>query len=615
MGEEKMSSLQATSNPHTEQGFDEPLSDPTGDLLDMDEHAEALARYIQQHEHQLPFTVGIFGEWGEGKTTLVRFLRHHLSRAERYSPDHPIKFVSFSAWAYTTSEKLWRAMILEIAQVLYKQKQAGAAGNGEEIQVKPPAEPNGWLPSIGRFLTGDAFVLRDSLPERNEYEDKVRELASTDFGKITRRTPNTELNQQATIAAVVNSALAVLGTVSPLVAGLRSLFGLEPKIDAANLMQTEAGESSSNAIEALPRFQQIFREMLDEKAKDEPVYVFIDDLDRAQPDVALDIMESVRIALSEVRCIFIIAVDESLISQGLRLRYKELFANESSGAFANKGQDYLEKIIQFRMRVPPRTAEQTQRLIAAEFPHWMPAGDIIQSIAGNNPRRVKQYCQRLRFQDMIGLSPFTLGAGHAEEVLAAAPEPGPARALNAGATISGNREPEIVYLARKLRESFDEHGLNNLFLTIGEDRNEYPPNLGDRIEKLLLVLQKKGMINELKDAMLGMQPDLFRDVSAPQSQAGPTPANTWHTKEPEIVYLARKLRESFDEPALNNLFLTIGEDRNEYPPNLGDRIEKLLLVLQKKGMINELKDAMLGMQPDVFDDADDSSTDVQYKDV
>jgi len=60
--------------------------------------------------------------------------------------------------------------------------------------------------------------------------------------------------------------------------------------------------------------------------------------------------------------------------------------------------------------VPPRTPEQTQRLIAAEFPHWTAAGDIIQGIVGNNPRRVKQYCQRLSFQNMIGSTPFTLGS-------------------------------------------------------------------------------------------------------------------------------------------------------------------------------------------------------------
>jgi hypothetical protein len=226
---------------------------------------------------------------------------------------------------------------------------------------------------------------------------------------------------------VVSGALSVLGTVSPLAAGIRSFIGWEPKLSSAQANESEAEDEGEVApgddAGALARFQKIFRQILDAKEGNGPVYVFIDDLDRAQPDVALDIMESIRIALSEGDCVYIIAVDERLIAQGLRLRYRELFAKEEDLAIAAKGQEYLEKIIQFRTRVPPRTPEQTQRLIAAEFPHWTAAGDIIQSIVGNNPRRVKQYCQRLSFQNMIGSTPFTLGSAPELETPAAAAQP------------------------------------------------------------------------------------------------------------------------------------------------------------------------------------------------
>src|SRR5437879_73262 len=112
-----MSSRLVNSKPTSERAIDEPLSDPSNDLLEMNQHAKALAGYIRQIG-KLPFTVGIFGEWGEGKTTMVRFLSHHLASNPDGTPAKPIKFVTFSAWPYTTSEKLWRALILEIAAVL-----------------------------------------------------------------------------------------------------------------------------------------------------------------------------------------------------------------------------------------------------------------------------------------------------------------------------------------------------------------------------------------------------------------------------------------------------------------------------------------------------------------
>ena len=247
-------------------------------------------------------------------------------------------------------------------------------------------------------------------PPLSDFDKLVKELDRTDYGKISKRTPSTTTDQEAMMSAVVSGALTVLGTVSPLAAGIRSFIGWEPKLNAAQATETAEEEATSEDVEALPRFQKLFREILEAKAGTDPVYVFIDDLDRAQPDVALDIMESIRIALSEGDCVYILAVDERLIAQGLRLRYRELFAKEEDAAIAAKGQEYLEKIIQFRTRVPPRTPEQTQRLISAEFPHWTAAGDIIQGIVGNNPRRVKQYCQRLSFQNMIGSTAFTLGS-------------------------------------------------------------------------------------------------------------------------------------------------------------------------------------------------------------
>jgi len=392
-------------------GPDEPLTDPSSDLLDINDDALALANYIRAQEKELPFTVGIFGEWGEGKTTMVRFLEHHLTNLKKdeskaKKDNKEIKFVTFSAWPFTTSEKLWRGLILKITKVMFgcdPETNSGGVKHNDAI-AQPKPNSNKWATRVSTFLRNDFFK-----PPLSEFEQFVKELERTDYGRISKRTPTDEVDQETMINAVVAGALTVLGTGVPFISGLSELLGVRPKPDGRTQAQTQEGSTA----DALREFRELFGDMLKRKAKGEAVYVFIDDLDRAQPDVALDIMESIRIALDNVDCVFIIAVDETLISQGLRLRYKELFAEEKkdnlSNTLASKGQEYLEKIIQFRTRVPPRTAEQTKRLIAAEFADWTPAGDIIQTIANNNPRRIKQYCQRLIFQKDLGSS-FILGS-------------------------------------------------------------------------------------------------------------------------------------------------------------------------------------------------------------
>jgi hypothetical protein len=64
--------------------------------------------------------------------------------------------VTFSAWPYTTSEKLWRALILEIARVLYH---VPKETEEQEEPDKSKAESNTQRPDLfaklSAFLHGD----------------------------------------------------------------------------------------------------------------------------------------------------------------------------------------------------------------------------------------------------------------------------------------------------------------------------------------------------------------------------------------------------------------------------------------------------------------------------
>lgn len=503
-------------NSNQKKGLDEPLTDPTNDLLDVDQHARALANYIREQEKQLPFTVGIFGEWGEGKTTMVGFLEHHLRELRKNESQQEIKFVTFSAWPFTTSEKLWRALILKIAKDLFADEAKAAEEKQKQLQEKvEPQHSNSWWDRMSHFLSNDFFPQKDPPPPLSEYEKFLKRLEETDFGRISKRTPTKQVNEEAMMSAVVNGALTVLGTMSPLISGLRGLFG--PKIDVEQVNKAQTDESSTEAVEALPGFRQVFAEMLDAKTeKGEAVYVFIDDLDRAQPDVALDIMESIRIALNmnEARCVFIIAVDETLISQGLRLRYRDLFAEVNKAgqleALANKGQEYLEKIIQFRTRVPPRTAEQTKRLIAAEFPYWTPAGDIIQTIANNNPRRIKQYCQRLSFQNDVG-STFILGsAGEEAETLEAPVVPRTEGTPPQVPYIPPGGSKDVVLLPRLMTEQLGEAEIRRLFLSFEQPFAEVPGrDVLEKAESFVARVSREGKLFQLRDAIRSLKTDFY----------------------------------------------------------------------------------------------------------
>ena len=95
--------------------FDAPLENPDHDLLGVVPYAQKLAEFISTVTP--PFTIGIYGEWGSGKTSFVNFVHHFLSTSSKL-PE--VVFVRFSAWPHKTADTLWRALLLCVAKELFK---------------------------------------------------------------------------------------------------------------------------------------------------------------------------------------------------------------------------------------------------------------------------------------------------------------------------------------------------------------------------------------------------------------------------------------------------------------------------------------------------------------
>jgi hypothetical protein len=210
-----------------------------------------------------------------------------------------------------------------------------------------------------------------------------------------------EVNQQAAFRAILNTALSAIGSVSPLLAGLRGFLGLNQDIKLSEIVQEQKNEEAQEDLDSIQKLKDALTRLFEVQAKDKLVFVLVDDLDRCLPDVALDLLEAIKIFFEDVECIFLVAADKNLIGQGLRLRYKDLFdqgdPQKTEELLTRKGDEYFEKIVQFGVRVPPRTPKQVHKFISAQYPKWMPATDIITSAVGNNPRRLKQYCNLLSF--------------------------------------------------------------------------------------------------------------------------------------------------------------------------------------------------------------------------
>jgi hypothetical protein len=108
--------------------------DPTDpDRLNRDAEAIALAEMITARSVRPPLAVGLFGDWGEGKSHFLGRLSHHVQElAARADPEDQLTFsgvrqVRFNAWHYAEAD-LWASLVSE----LFTQLLAGTHEPGEE---------------------------------------------------------------------------------------------------------------------------------------------------------------------------------------------------------------------------------------------------------------------------------------------------------------------------------------------------------------------------------------------------------------------------------------------------------------------------------------------------
>lgn len=113
----------------------------------------------------------------------------------------------------------------------------------------------------------------------------------------------------------------------------------------------------------------------------------IDDLDRLEPERAVEIMEALKTFLNVPNCIFILAIDFNVVLRGVRKKYGDDFTED-------KGRAFFDKIIQVPFNLPVGAYSlnnYVKRFVSnlsdADQDFYM---RILQTTVGNNPRSIKR---------------------------------------------------------------------------------------------------------------------------------------------------------------------------------------------------------------------------------
>lgn len=385
----------------------------THDKLGFEPSRAALLEII--HDGTLadtPLTIGIFGPWGSGKTSLMQMLLSHLK------PDQCIP-VWFNAWRYAQADALWRALLLSVVDAL------------RQYLLAPD---DTWLKELiaRRHRIDPAVYANDTTPaalqeQRQQLETRLNDLVASLYRSVEREeVSGIEVNwgEAGNLAARTAvrlglSFLPVLGTVTQVVektieSAQEKLGEGEEVADLFDIVQRQRAQIYHEQVRSLEQFHQNLEHLVKTWLIDADLrlVIFIDDLDRCLPEQAVSVLEAIKVFLDIQGCIFVLGVDREIIERGIRVRYKE-FALDAAAAqregqpaaiFPVAGRDYLEKIVQVPFELPPLEASAITSFLRDRLQHLNglaaeevdPIATVMTDGLQPNPRKVKRTLNAFR---------------------------------------------------------------------------------------------------------------------------------------------------------------------------------------------------------------------------
>ena len=272
---------------------------------------------IAMNRELTPSTIGLYGDWGSGKSSLMKFARdriNELSKAKKKKEEDTPKTlcIEFNGWLFEGYEDTKTSLCGTILDALADEQRFGA-----------------------------------------EVTNKAKELIKKiDFKKLIGKGVKLGLDYLLTGGI---GALTEL-TLSSVLNSLKNQTGsIESKDIEEVLAKFKTEEKTRTEIKG---FRDDFKQLLKD-SKVENVVVLIDELDRCSPDTILDVFEAMRLFLFVEGMSFIIGADERLIQYAIKTKYKEVPGNN-----LDIGKEYLEKVIQYPITIPQLNHAEVDQYLA-----------------------------------------------------------------------------------------------------------------------------------------------------------------------------------------------------------------------------------------------------------
>ena len=288
------------------------------DLLGFSIHANLLQSIITNPD-VLPVTVGVFGDWGGGKSSILKILKKEIEKDDSFA------VIYFNSWVFEGYEDAKSAIL---ASLLTELK------NHRNLKDK----------------IGDEVK---SLLSRVDMMKLVKLGASAGMSYLTANP----------IPLVANSGIMGGGEVpsEPQKDGDTTSKGKDKKPKTGSILKPP-----KRPVETIKSFRSNFQKLIN-KTELKSLVILIDDLDRCSPKRLIENLEAIKLFLNVERTACVIATDRRIVENAIRIRYSEIFNGENTTIGDSLITDYLEKLIQVPYTLPKLAPHEVRSYLCLLF--------------------------------------------------------------------------------------------------------------------------------------------------------------------------------------------------------------------------------------------------------
>lgn len=149
---------------------DQPIENKKDDLLHHSKYVEVITKYLLNYHEVDSLTIGLFGSWGSGKTSIINMVLNEVNEFNKKTENDPI-VIKFEPWIYSDEKQLISQFFVTLSNALIDNNEKNKKIGDALIDFADSFNITDSIPIVGKTITGITKVAFKLLGKKMSNKD------------------------------------------------------------------------------------------------------------------------------------------------------------------------------------------------------------------------------------------------------------------------------------------------------------------------------------------------------------------------------------------------------------------------------------------------------------